>query len=136
MNTFWLRGKVWRGTDDGVDPKVPTASWILQKHGYWTEFYGSTCLLCRRYSHVCAVIAVHAHREVAQLASRVAAGLQRVVCQKRCTGPHEGHISTRCTTAFCNRFQRPLADPALTVGPEAIFANSVARKVLHGMAKE
>eukprot|EP00750_Incisomonas_marina_P021213 INCI4210.1.p1 GENE.INCI4210.1~~INCI4210.1.p1 ORF type:complete len:727 (+),score=108.73 INCI4210.1:382-2562(+) len=31
---------VWRGTDEDVDPRVPTAAAVLQENGYWTEFYG------------------------------------------------------------------------------------------------
>lgn len=33
--------QVWRGTDEDVDPRVPTAAAVMQENGYWTEFYGT-----------------------------------------------------------------------------------------------
>ena len=39
--------QVWRGTDEDVDPKVPTAASVLVENGYWTEFYGESLQILR-----------------------------------------------------------------------------------------
>ena len=41
---------VWRGTDEDVDPRVPTAAAVLQENGYWTEFYGT-----HTFNHDCFI---------------------------------------------------------------------------------